>query len=88
MPLYITEIILHGTWFYIFFIRRCKNIPLTGYSGSDPMRDMKKTIGKSEKIYLFLWVVFLLVLLVIVEYISEAPVVIPFLKKIAGRFCK
>jgi cell division protein FtsL len=47
---------------------------------------MKKTIGKSEKIYLFLWVVFLLVLLVIVEYISEAPVVVPFLKKIVGLF--
>ena len=58
------------------------------FRGDYLILDMKKTIGKSEKIYLFLWVVFLLVLLVIVEYISEAPVVIPFLKKIAGRFCK
>ena len=55
------------------------------FRGDYLILDMKKTIGK---IYLFLWVVFLLVLLVIVEYISEAPVVIPFLKKIAGRFCK
>ena len=56
------------------------------FQGDHLISDMKKTIGKSEKIYLFLWVVFLLVLLVIVEYISEAPVVVPFLKKIVGLF--
>ena len=56
------------------------------FQGDHLISDMKKTIGKSEKIYLFLWVVFLLVLLVIVEYISEAPVVVPFLKKIVGFF--
>lgn len=32
------------------------------FRGDYLILDMKKTIGKSEKIYLFLWVVFLLVL--------------------------
>lgn len=59
------------------------------FRGDYLILDMKKTIGKSEKIYLFLWGVFLLVLLVIVEYISEAPVVIPFLKRLlAGSVSK
>ena len=42
LPLYITEIILHGTWFYIFFIRRCKNIPLT--IGKLPLDELYKII--------------------------------------------
>ena len=56
------------------------------FLGDHLISDLKKTIVKSEKIYLFLWFVFLLVLLVIVEYISEAPVVVPFLKNIVGLF--
>lgn len=50
--------------------------------------DMKKTIGKSEKIYLFLWVAFLLALFMIVECISEAPVMVPLFKNIVGRLYK
>lgn len=57
------------------------------FQGDRLILDMKKTIGKSEKIYLFLWVVFLLVLLMIVEYSSEAPFVVPLLKKIIDWFC-
>ncbi|MCI5512359.1 MAG: hypothetical protein MR436_18530 [Eubacterium sp.] len=52
------------------------------------IQDMKKTIGRSEKIYLFLWIAFLVALFVIVESISEAPVISPFLTTIVGKIRK
>lgn len=52
------------------------------------IQDMKKTIGRSEKIYLFLWIVFLVALFLIVESISEAPVISPFLITIVGKIRK
>lgn len=52
------------------------------------IQDMKKTIGRSEKIYLFLWITFLVALFVIVESISEAPVISPFLTTIVGKIRK
>lgn len=45
---------------------------------------MKKTISRSEKIYLFIWSAFLVVLLVIVESISEASIILPFITTIVG----
>ena len=34
---------------------------------------MKKTISKSEKLYLGVWIVFLIAALLIVEYLSSNP---------------
>lgn len=48
------------------------------------IQNMKKTISRSEKIYLFIWSAFLVVLLVIVESISEAPIILPFITTIVG----
>lgn len=44
--------------------------------------EMKETVEKSEKIFLFIWIAFLIILLVIVESIGEAPTVWTFIKNI------
>lgn len=48
--------------------------------------DMKKTVSQSQKLYLLIWMVFLIILLVSVECISENPIIFSFVKMIAiGR---
>lgn len=44
--------------------------------------EMKETVEKSEKRFLFIWIAFLIILLVIVESISEAPTVWTFIQNI------
>lgn len=58
------------------------------FQDDSPISDMKTAIKNSERIYLALWGASLLALLVIVECISEAPVVFPFLKSIVGQLYK
>ena len=47
---------------------------------------MKQTVSKSEKKYLFLWIASLIIFFVIIEKISEAPVVFPIVKEVAGKW--
>ena len=47
---------------------------------------MKQTVSKAEKKYLFLWIAFLLIFFVIIEKISEAPIVFPIVKEVAGKW--
>lgn len=44
--------------------------------------DMKKTVSQSQKLYLFIWMGFLVILLVSVECISENPIIFSFIKMI------
>ena len=50
------------------------------------INDMKQTVSKSEKKYLFLWIVSLIIFFVIIEKISEVPVVFPIVKEVAGKW--
>ena len=50
------------------------------------LNDMKQTVNKAEKKYLFLWIAFLLIFFVIIEKISEAPIVFPIVKEVAGKW--
>lgn len=50
------------------------------------INDMKKTVNKSEKIYLLLWIAVLVIFFIITEKISEAPIVFPLVKEIAGKW--
>lgn len=45
------------------------------------MKEMENTVDTSKRKYLFIWITFIVVLYVIVEYISEAPIIWPFVKK-------
>lgn len=47
------------------------------------MLDMEKTINKSQKIYLMIWICFLVILFIGLEAISDSPIVYPHLKNIA-----
>ena len=42
--------------------------------------DMKKTVSKSQKMYLSIWVCFLVILLVCLEFISDNPIIFPFIE--------
>ena len=42
--------------------------------------NMKKTVSKSQKMYLLIWVCFLVILLVCLEFISDNPIVFPFIE--------
>lgn len=46
---------------------------LETFGNDEGLNKMKKTISKSEKLYLGVWIVFLIVALVIVEYLSSNP---------------
>ena len=48
------------------------------------LNEMKKTIEGSQKKYLFVWICFLIVLFVVVEVISAAPVVWPTIKMVTN----
>lgn len=51
---------------------------------------MKKTISKSKKIYLGIWILFLIGALIVVEYLSSSPntqYIIDFIKKIYMSVC-
>lgn len=48
------------------------------------LNDMKQTVSKAEKKYLFLWIAFLLIFFVIIEKISEAPIRVSDCKR-SGR---
>ena len=50
------------------------------------LNDMKQTVSKAEKKYLFLWIAFLLIFFVIIEKISEAPIVFPIVKEVVGKW--
>ena len=50
------------------------------------LNDMKQTVSKAEKKYLFLWIASLLIFFVIIEEISEAPIVFPIVKEVAGKW--
>ena len=41
---------------------------------------------QSREKYLFLWIAFLLIFFVIIEKISEAPIVFPIVKEVAGKW--
>ena len=41
--------------------------------------NMKSTISKSQKLYLLIWVCFLIILLVCLESISANPIIFPFI---------
>ena len=46
------------------------------------INDMKKTVNKSERRYLFFWIAFLVIFFIITEKISDAPIMLPFIKGI------
>ena len=51
---------------------------------------MKKTISKSKKIYLGIWILFLIGALIVVEYLSSSPntqYIIDFIKRIYMSVC-
>ena len=51
---------------------------------------MKKTISKSKKIYLGIWILFLIGALIVVEYLSSSPntqYIIDFIKKVYMSVC-
>lgn len=52
------------------------------FQNDEVLFEMKKSVKKSEIAYLVLWICFLLSLLVIVENISESPIIWSFVKKI------
>lgn len=52
------------------------------FQNDEVLFEMKKSVKKSEITYLVLWICFLLSLLVIVENISESPIIWSFVKKI------
>ncbi len=43
------------------------------FDNDEMLNDMKKTISKTQKIYLWIWILFLIVTLIIVEYLSSSP---------------
>lgn len=51
------------------------------FRNDEILSEMKKSVKKSERTYLVLWICFLLILLVIIENISEAPIIWPLVKK-------
>ena len=46
---------------------------LETFGNDEGLNKMKKTISKSEKLYLGVWIVFLIAALLIVEYLSSDP---------------
>ena len=46
--------------------------------------DMKKTVSKSQKMYLSIWICFLVILLVCLERISDNPIIFPFIGKVVN----
>lgn len=46
---------------------------LETFGNDESLNKMKRTISKSEKIYLGVWLVFLIVALLVVEYLSSNP---------------
>lgn len=52
------------------------------FQNDEVLFEMKKSVKKSEITYLVLWICFLLSLLVIIENISEDPIIWSFVKKI------
>lgn len=46
---------------------------LETFGNDEGLNKMKKTISKSEKLYLGVWIVFLIAALLIVEYLSSNP---------------
>lgn len=54
--------------------------------GNDEMLNrMKKTISKSQKIYLVLWILFLLGVLIVLEYLSSSPNITAILKILSKK---
>lgn len=51
------------------------------FQNDEILLKMKKSVKRTEKIYLALWVCFLFIFLVIIENVSEAPIIWVFVKK-------
>ena len=50
------------------------------------LNDMKQTVSKAEKKYLFLWIASLLIFFVIIEEISEVSDRVSDCKEVAGKW--
>ena len=51
------------------------------FQNDEILFEMKKSVKKSERTYLALWSCFLVILWVIIENISESPIIWAFVKK-------
>ena len=51
------------------------------FQNDEILSEMKKSVKKSERTYFVLWICFLIILLVIIENVSEAPVIWSFVNK-------
>lgn len=47
--------------------------------------DMKNTVNRSEKKYLIFWIAFLIGILIVLEMISDGPVILPIIKTAVQR---
>ena len=47
--------------------------------------DMKNTVNRSEKKYLIFWMAFLIGILIVLEMISDGPVILPIIKTAVQR---
>ena len=55
------------------------------FSNDEMLNEMKKTISKSQKIYLVLWILFLLGTIIILEYLSSSPNITAILKIFSNK---
>lgn len=52
------------------------------FKNDQVIMDMKKTVKRSQTIYLVIWSCFLIILLFVLELITDNPIIIPCLQRI------